>query len=141
MENERNLNTFLFVYWGTKNYRKISGFQNSIKNILNEHIVEVYNLGQNGFLFSSPLSFSELRDFIPVNAKVPFILLEITQNIDKNLLTGFFPSLRFKSLKQLNKNYRDLDLDFILDKISKFGIHTLSWEEKEYLDNFENDYD
>ena len=56
---------------------------------------------------------------------------------------GKFKNLKFDSLIQedeigsiVNKNSTRLDVDEILDKISAFGVHSLTIEERLFLDNY-----
>ncbi len=56
---------------------------------------------------------------------------------------GKFKNLKFDSLLQddeidsiVSKNSKKLDVDEILDKISAFGVHSLTIEERLFLDNY-----
>lgn len=80
---------------------------------------------------------------ITENIKLYFIFERdtmVTAHLPKNIKEFIFKPAddEFNVNIRLDYDSRDLDLDSVLDKIDQMGIDSLTPEEKNFLDNFEN---
>ena len=96
----------------------------------------IFQLGQNGFLFFTDKSHEELREIIKEKKSSKFILIDVNHGINKNIiktnidLKGLLGRLH-KSETIQEDTY---DMDQILDKIFLNGFESLSKEEARFLD-------
>jgi hypothetical protein len=72
--------------------------------------------------------------------KKTFAVIAYTQKDDNTIkyttkFTSILSSMENYSLKKEEKSKKIFNVDVILEKISKFGIQSLTKEEKEFLDN------
>ena len=96
----------------------------------------IFQLGQNGFLFFTDKSHEELREIIKEKKSSKFMLIDVNHGINKNIiktnidLKGLLGRLH-KSETIQEDTY---DMDQILDKIFLNGFESLSKEEARFLD-------
>lgn len=96
----------------------------------------IFQLGQNGFLFFTDKSHEELREIIKEKKSSKFMLIDVNHGINKNIIKT---NIDLKGL--LGRLYRSetiqediYDMDQILDKIFVNGYESLSKEEARFLD-------
>lgn len=96
----------------------------------------IFQLGQNGFLFFTDKSHEELREIIKEKKSSKFMLIDVNHGINKNIIKT---NIDLKGL--LGRLYRSetiqediYDMDQILDKIFVNGYESLSKEETRFLD-------
>lgn len=96
----------------------------------------IFQLGQNGFLFFTDKNHEELREIIKEKKSSKFMLIDVNHGINKNIiktnidLKGLLGRL-YKSETIQEGTY---DMDQILDKIFVNGYESLSKEETRFLD-------
>ena len=96
----------------------------------------IFQLGQNGFLFFTDKNHEELREIIKEKKSSKFMLIDVNHGINKNIiktnidLKGLLGRL-YKSETIQEGTY---DMDQILDKIFVNGYESLSKEEARFLD-------
>lgn len=112
IENSQNI---IVIFDSDSDYRTISNEMFSV--LTNEHI-KFYFIFDRDSLVTAHLP-QQVKDFIfkPQTEEDVIIRIEYDRN---------------------TKNESSMDLDDLLDKIDKMGIDSLTPEEKNFLDNFEN---
>jgi hypothetical protein len=100
MKKEIN-NTFLYISWAPSN--PIRGYFKSymavVKAMIHEEIsVGLENIGENGIVFLSPLSFKEVKQKLKHN-KFPYLLIDISLNIQTDTLDGYLTVTEIEKLK------------------------------------------
>jgi hypothetical protein len=104
--------------------------------------------GQNIIvIFDSEVDYKELAqdlygNIVNENIKLYFIFERdslVTAHLPQNVKDFIFrPSSPDDFQVRLDYTHTDIDLDDVLDKIEQDGIESLTPEEKNFLDNFEN---
>lgn len=132
---------YQFTFWGTRIHRKNSSVRGETKKRLFDIINNVYNMGGSGFLFTSYSDMSEIKKLLPDFGKSPYLIVDITDSVNRGDVTGFFPKINLDKLLTHSVEYQDLELDTILDKIASDGIESLTSTEMYFLDNYSDSDD
>ena len=100
MKKEIN-NIFLYISWApespNRNYFK--SYMAVVKAMIHEEIsAGMENIGENGIVFLSPLSFKEVKEKLK-HGKFPYLLLDISLNVSTNTIDGFLTVTEIEKLK------------------------------------------
>ena len=118
--------TYLIITWNKKDFRTKASYINVIKAQLYELTKKFYPLGNLGFVFNSPLTYGEIESILKMRREVPYMLIEITDNILDGKIKGFIPETEIENLREITKKTLSLNMNKILDKINKTGIDSIS---------------
>jgi len=134
----------LFIYSDFDDKEDVEYFLNDVvglsKNIKNSKFI-IDDFSNIIIIFESTLNHKDLSQEIYnllVIDQVKFYFLFMREGL---VVANLSPEMQqYFKLKQKNenKNNYELNIDEILDKIKKLGIESLTKEEKNFLDNFEN---
>jgi len=100
-------NYYLLLTWDTEKFKKKPGFMVVCKAILFEATAQVYDLGNNGIIFSSPLEYSIINEQIRKNMKTPYMLVDMTNSIREKKFNGFFPESEIEILQAISSMKSD----------------------------------
>lgn len=116
IENNKNI---IVIFESEIEKRELSS---ELHSILNNDAVKFYFLFERESIYSANLPV-QMKDFI------------FKPNDSHTSLRIEYPS---ETTSNETINFEVMDLDVILEKIEKFGVDSLSEDEKNFLDNFEN---
>lgn len=115
IENSKNI---IVIFESEKGRRELS---EELHSLLTNDIVKFYFLFERESIYSANLPL-QMKDFI------------FKPSDEHTSLRVEYDS---KSVESKVSVSDDMDLDVILEKIEKFGVDSLTEEEKKFLDNFE----
>lgn len=132
----------LFIYSDFDDKEDVEYFLNDVvglsKNIKNSKFI-IDDFSNIIIIFESTLNHKDLSQEIYnllVIDQVKFYFLFMREGL---VVANLSPEIQqYFKLKQKSENNYELNIDDILDKIKKLGIESLTKEEKNFLDNFEN---
>lgn len=100
MKKEIN-NTFLYISWTPKSLSEgyFKSYMAVVKAMIHEEIsVSIENIGDNGIVFLSPLSFKEVKEKLK-HDKFPYLLIDISLNIQTDTIDGYLTVTEIEKLK------------------------------------------
>ncbi|HSG31941.1 MAG TPA: UvrB/UvrC motif-containing protein [Thermodesulfobacteriota bacterium] len=102
--NKDDLRVYLFLAWESEEYKKDpKSFMAVIKAMLEDEVaIDMDEIGSHGILFSSILEFDKIKEFLNTKKNIPRIIIELTDNIDSDTISGFFPGTEIKVLENLS---------------------------------------
>lgn len=118
MKKEIN-NTFLYISWAPSN--PIKGYFKSymavVKAMIHEEIsAGMENIGENGIVFLSPLSFKEVKEKLK-HSKFPYLLIDVSLNIQTDTMDGYLTVTEIEKLKTFLVTSKETKLTALQERL------------------------
>ena len=98
-----------------------------------KEIAELYDMDYDSLKYHKKDGFTKLWFDITTGLIIAYSLKQWKDNIF--MTEDFMSDLANMKCIKIPKNIKELDVDTLLDKVSKYGINSLSGREKDFLNN------
>ncbi len=118
------INTYLYISWNPgKNSEEGQQYFNSymavVKAMIHEEIsIGLENIGDGGIIFSSYLSFDDIKERVR-HRKFPYLIIDLSINIQTNTLDGYLTKTDIKKLKEFVNHTKEIQLLSLETRLSE----------------------
>jgi hypothetical protein len=114
------LKTYLFIVHEDEE-NKITDSYIAVKQAkINDEIAyKTERIGSYGVIFTSDLTFQEVKNKLRMKKSTPYLLIELTGNFTFESISGFLPNTSIGELKNLNLENLKKSADWIKEELDK----------------------